>query len=66
MSYGIDGDEQISKAADYVSRILKGEKAGELPVQAPTRYRMVINLKTARAFGLTMPPTLLALDEVID
>jgi putative ABC transport system substrate-binding protein len=67
VSYGIDGDEQFPKAADYVGRILKGEKAGELPVQAPTRYRMAINLKTAKTLNLQIPPTLLALaDEVIE
>jgi putative ABC transport system substrate-binding protein len=67
VSYGIDNDEQFPKAANYVSRILKGEKAGELPIQAPTRYRMVINLKTAKTLNLQIPPTLLALaDEVIE
>jgi putative ABC transport system substrate-binding protein len=67
VSYGIDNDEQFPKAADYVSRILKGEKAGDLPIQAPTHYRMIINLKTAKALGLTVPPTLLALaDGVIE
>jgi putative ABC transport system substrate-binding protein len=67
VAYGIDNDEQFPKAADYVSRIMKGEKAGELPIQAPTRYRMVINLKTAKTLNLQIPPTLLALaDEVIE
>ena len=67
VSYGIDMDEQLPKAEDYVSRILKGEKAGDLPIQAPTRYTMVINLKTAKALGLEVPSTLLALaDEVIE
>jgi putative tryptophan/tyrosine transport system substrate-binding protein len=67
VSYGIDGDEQIPKAADYVSRILKGANAGELPIQAPTRYTMVINLKTAMMLNLQVPATLLALaDQVID
>jgi putative ABC transport system substrate-binding protein len=67
VSYGIDGDEQIPKAADYVSRIMKGAKAGELPVQAPTRYTMVINLKTAKMLNLQVPATLLALaDQVIE
>jgi len=67
VSYGIDGDEQIPKAADYVSRILKGAKAGELPIQAPARYTMVINLKTAKMLNLQVPATLLALaDQVIE
>jgi putative ABC transport system substrate-binding protein len=67
VSYGIDLAEQLPKAADYVSRILKGERAGDLPIQAPTRYRMVINLKTAKTLNLQIPPTLLALaDEVIE
>jgi ABC-type uncharacterized transport system substrate-binding protein len=65
ISYGIDNDEQFPKAADYVSRILKDEKAGDLPIQAPTHYRMVINLKTAKGFGLDVPPTLLALADAV-
>ena len=67
VAYGIDLDEQLPKAADYVGRILKGEKAGDLPIQAPTRFRMTINLKTAKTLNLQIPPTLLALaDEVIE
>jgi putative ABC transport system substrate-binding protein len=67
VSYGYEGTEQFQQAATYVDRILRGEKPGTLPLQLPSKYQLVINLKAARAIGLSIPATfLLRADEVLE
>ena len=67
LSYGTDGVDNWRRAASYADRILRGEKPGDLPVQFPTKFEMAVNLKTARALGLNLPQSLLAIaDEVIE
>ena len=67
ISYGPDVVDEFREAASYIDRVLKGENPAELPVQAPTKYQLVINLKAAKALGLSVPQTLLAsADEVVE
>ena len=67
ISYGTDALDQYTSAAQYIDRLLKGAKLSDLPVQNPTKYELVINLKTAKALGLDVPPTLLVrADEVVE
>ena len=67
MSYGTDIIDQARRAASYIDRILRGDKPADLPVQAPTQYETSVNIKTAKALGLTVPPSLLVrADEVIE
>jgi putative ABC transport system substrate-binding protein len=67
LAYGVDGVDTYRRAATYVDRILRGAKPGDLPMQLPTKFEMVLNLKTAKALGLAVPPSiLLRADEVIE
>ena len=67
ISYGFDAVDQVRRAAGYVDRILKGEKPADLPVQAPTKYQLVVNLKTAKELGIVIPPLVLSrADEALE
>ena len=67
ITYGPNSHDQVRRGAGYVDRILKGEKPADMPVQAPTKYELIVNLKTAKALGLTIPQSLLATaDEVVE